>query len=79
MVNDCRPCEEILCTESGCIKRMKKPPVKVLEEIHFKSTVPAVTCGIVVWGNSSSDIMDSLNPVQARTARIIYRYEILNS
>jgi len=52
----------------GTIKRMKKLPAKVLEEIYFKSIVPAVTYGIVVWGNYSSSIMDSLNPVQARAA-----------
>ena len=130
----------------GALKRMKKPPVKVLEEIYFKSIIPAVTYGIVVWeggggtggkspfsllsepispssllfwanfsllpkqlrfffsllptfspyfsllptlfgpflpppysvppsslwGNCSSSIMDSLNAVQARAARVIY-------
>ena len=32
------------------LKTMLKLPVKGLEEIYFKSIVPAVTCGIVVWG-----------------------------
>ena len=57
----------------GALKGMKKLPVKVLEEIYCKSIVPAVTYGIVVWGNCSSSIMDSLNPVQARAARVIYQ------
>ena len=47
----------------GALKRMKKLPIKVLKEICFKSILPAVTHGIVLWGNCSSSIMDSLNPV----------------
>ena len=35
----------------GALKRMKKLPVKVLKEIYFKSILPAVTYGIVMWGN----------------------------
>ena len=33
----------------GALKRTKKLPVKVLDEIFFKSIVPAVTYGIVLW------------------------------
>jgi hypothetical protein len=43
----------------GALRRMKKLPTKVLEEIYFKSIIPAVTYGIVVWGNCSSVIMDT--------------------
>ena len=57
----------------GALKRTKKLPVKVLEEINFKSIVPAVTYGIVVWGNCSYPIMNSLNLVQARAARVIHQ------
>ena len=56
----------------GALKSMKLP-VKVLEEIYFKSIVPAVTYGIVVWGNCSYPIMNSLNLVQARAARVIHQ------
>ena len=38
----------------GELKRMKKLQVKVMEEIYFKSILPAVTYGIVVRGNCSS-------------------------
>ena len=61
----------------SALKRMKNFPVKVLEEIHFKSILPAVTYGIMVWRNCSSSIMDSLNPVQARATRVIYQDENL--
>ena len=57
----------------GALKRMKKLPVKVLEEIYFRSIVSAVTYGMVVWGNCSYYIMDSLNPVQARATRVIHQ------
>ena len=57
----------------GALKRMKKLPVKVLEEIYFKSIVPAVSYGIVVWGNCNYSIMESLNPIHARAARVIHQ------
>ena len=57
----------------GALKRTKKLPVKVLKEIYFKSIVPAVTYSTVVWGNCSYSIMDSLNLVQARAARVIHQ------
>ena len=57
----------------GALKRMKKLPVKVLKEIYFKSIVPAVTYGFVLWGNCSYSIVDSLNPVQARAAQVIHQ------
>jgi len=46
---------------------------KVLEEIYFKSIVPAVSYGIVVWGNCNYSIMISLNPIHARAARVIHQ------
>ena len=58
--NACRPCEEIFCTESGRIKENEETFRKVLEEIYSKSILPAVTYGIVVLGNCSFSIMDSL-------------------
>ena len=61
----------------GALKRMKKLHIKVLEEIYFQSILPAVTYGIVVWRNCSSSIMDSLNPVQGRAARVINQDESL--
>ena len=57
----------------GVLKRMKKLPVKVLEEIYFKSIVPAVSYGIVVWENCNYSIMESLSPIHARAARVVYQ------
>ena len=64
-----------LAQKVGALKTMKKLSVKVLEEIYFKSILPTVTYGIVVWGNCTSSIMDSLNHVQGRAARVIHQDE----
>ena len=42
---------------------MRQLPPNVLEEIYFKSIIPAVIYGIVVWGNCSSAMLNSLNPI----------------
>ena len=44
----------------SALKRMKELPVKVLEEIYFKSILLAVNYGIMVRGNRSYLIIDSL-------------------
>ena len=51
---------------------MKNVRSNVLEEIYFQPIIPAVTC-LVVWGNCSPVLMDSLNPIHARAARFIHR------
>lgn len=48
---------------------MNNLPSNVLEEIYFQSIIPAVTYGLVVWGNCSPALMDSLNPIYTRAAR----------
>ena len=56
----------------GALRRMKRLPAKVLDEIYFKSIIPAITYGIIVWGDCSSTIMETLNPIHARAARIVH-------
>ena len=51
---------------------MRQLPPKVLEEIYFKSIIPAVIYGIVVWGNCSSVMLNSLTPIHERAARLIH-------
>ena len=50
-----------------------------LEEIYFKSIIPAVIYGIVVWGNCSSAMLNSLNPIHERAARLIHDQDDLQS
>ena len=49
---------------------MKQLPPKVLEEIYFKSIIPAVIYGIVVWGNCSSAMPNSLNHIHERESPV---------
>ena len=63
----------------GALKRMRQLPPKVLEEIYFKSIIPAVIYGIVVWGNCSSAMLNSLNPIHDRAARLIHDQDDLQS
>ena len=55
--------KETLSQKGGTLKHMRQLPPKVLEEIYFKSIIPAVIYGIVVWGNCSSAMLNSLNPI----------------
>ena len=57
----------------GALRRMKNLPSNDLEEIYFQSIIPAVTHGLIVWGNCSPALMASLNPIHARAARLIHR------
>ena len=63
----------------GALKRTRQLPPKVLEEIYFKSIIPAVIYGIVVWGNCSSAMLNSLNPIHERAARLIHDQDDLQS
>ena len=63
----------------GALKSMRQLPPKVLEEIYFKSIIPAVIYGIVVWGNCSSAMLNSLNPIHDRAARLIHDQDDLQS
>ena len=58
---------------------MRQLPPKVLEKIYFKSIIPAVIFGIVVWGNCSSAMLNSLNPIHERAARLIHDQDDLQS
>ena len=61
------------------LKRMRKLPPNVVEEIYFKSIIPGVIYGIVVWGNCSSAMLNSLNPIHERAARLIHNKDDLQS
>ena len=58
---------------------MRQLPPKVLEEIYFKSIIPAVIYCILVWGKCSSALLNSLNPIHDRAARLIHDQDDLQS
>jgi len=57
------------------VDHVKKFVAQKSGHTYFKSILPAVTYGIMVHGNCSSSIMDSINYVQVRAIRVIYRDE----
>ena len=68
---------EHLCKSFGKkvkqIRRFKYLPTSTLETIYFTSIVPTVTYCNLVWGTSSSSLMNELEHAHARAAKIIHR------
>ena len=54
------------------LKRMKYLPNKVLEELYYKTLIPAVAYCIAVWGNCATSLWRSIEEIHARAARVIY-------
>ena len=55
--------KKLFSQKVGALKRMRQLPPKIFEEIYFKSIIPAVIYCILVWGNCSSALLNSLNPI----------------
>ena len=68
---------EHLCKSFGKkvkqIRRFKYLPTSTLETIYFTSIVPTATYCNLVWGTSSSSLMNELEHAHARAAKIIHR------
>ena len=71
--------KKLFSQKVGALKRMRQLPPKVLEEIYFKSIIPAVIYCILVWGKCSSALLNSLNPIHDRAARLIHNQDDLQS
>ena len=57
------------------IKLMKSLPVKILQEIYFKTIIPSLTYCILIWGNCSTARFSSLDSIHSRAARIIFNLD----
>ena len=57
----------------GQLRRMSHLPIKVKEEIYFKTIISTVTYGIIVWGTCSPSLMNDIERIHARAAKIIHR------
>ena len=79
MVKAYFPYKETFLTKNGALKRTRQLPPKVLKDIYFNSIIPAVIYGIVVWGYCSSAMLNSLNPIHDRAARLIHDQDDLQS
>lgn len=56
----------------GVLKRIKFLPKSTLETIYFKTIIPSVLYGVAVWGSCSSALLEKLERIHARAARLIY-------
>ena len=68
---------EITCKSFGKkinqLKRLKYLPKNTLETIYFTSIVPSVTYCNLVWGTCLPSLMNELEHLHARAAKIIHR------
>ena len=53
------------------LRHLKFLPKEALEAIYFKTVIPCVTYGIAVWGSWSSSLIDDLESIHIRAARVI--------
>ena len=53
-------------------RHLKFLPKEALETIYFKTVIPCVTYGIAVWGSCSSSLLDDLESIHIRAARVIH-------
>ena len=59
-------------TKVKMLKRMKALDSKTLETFYFSNIITSITYGIGVWGNCSKAMLDKLNNIHARAAKIIF-------
>ena len=57
----------------GQLRRMSYLPIKVKEEIYFKTIISTVTYGIIVWGTCSPSLMKDIERIHARAVKTIHR------
>ena len=57
----------------GQLRRISYLPIKVKEEIYFKTMILTVTYGIIVWGTCSPSLMKDIERTHVRAAKTINR------
>ena len=60
---------------NGKIKLMRylRLPKDVLETLYFRTIIPSVTYGIAVWGSCSASLLNDLERIHIRAARLIHK------
>ena len=56
----------------GALKRLRRLPTKVLEEIYYTTIIARTTYCISVWGNCSEAIFNMMEDNHARAAKLIH-------
>ena len=65
--------QKSFCSKLSLIRRISFLPADVLEEIYFKTVIPAVTYGMLIWATCPENRINCLEELHARAARIIHR------
>ena len=52
---------------------MRQMPKSTLSTIYFQGILPSVLYGIIIWGNCSASLMNSIEKIHIRAARFINR------
>ena len=60
------------------LKQMRFLPVKVQEEIYFKTIIAAVTYAVTVWGTCPPALFNDLEKIHVRAAKIIHQIPSLS-
>ena len=55
------------------LKRMRSLPADILETIYFCVILPSATYGMGIWGSCSLSLLEELEKVHRRAARIIHK------
>ena len=56
----------------GQLRRMSYLPIKVKEEIYFKTIILTMTYGIIVWGTCSKSLMKDIERMHIQAVKIIH-------
>lgn len=54
------------------LKRIKFLPKPVLQTIYYRTILPSVLYGIVVWGSCSPSLLEDIDRIHLRATKIIY-------
>ena len=65
--------QKSFCSKLSLIRRISFLPANVLEDIYYKTIIPAVTFGMLIWATCPENRIYCLEELHARAARIIHR------
>ena len=65
--------QKSFCSKLSLIRRISFLPADVLEEIYYKTVIPAVKYGMLIWATCPENKINCLEELHARAARIIHR------
>ena len=57
---------------------MEHLPIKIQQEIYFKTVVRSVTYSILAWGTNSNAVMDATDTLHCRAAKLMHKVKDAN-